>query len=78
MNETARILCALSADNPTPVKSFCESLANGPTWNRLFHMLEALESQELVRITREGRDMKTLQLTRLGAERAREARETHP
>lgn len=76
MNETARILCAISAEKPTTLGVLLESLKpDCPPWHLLFHTLVALESQELVKIRRENNIMRTLQLTPLGSERAREAME---
>jgi len=79
LNETARILCAIGYTSPTRFNDLLTKLGQGTVhdieWRELFEMLETLEKQELITIERyHGRGrINTLQLTDLGAERAREA-----
>lgn len=76
MNETTRILCAISSTEPCTFGEFLNELGDDrPEWRQLFSTLESLEAQELVTIERFGGNgrIDTMQLTDLGAERAREA-----
>lgn len=77
MNETARILCAISSTEPSTFNEFLNDLGDKPEdraeWRALFLTLESLEEQELVTIQRTRGKIDTLILTDLGAERAREA-----
>jgi DNA-binding PadR family transcriptional regulator len=76
MNETARILCAISADKPMYLGEFFERLGTErPGWHVIHTALVDLEAQELVKIHRRARTISAVQLTSLGAERAREAME---
>ena len=71
MNETARILCAISTLRPVYPLEADTALKR----LRITHVLEALESTELVLLTREHGEIIAAILTPLGAERAREAME---
>jgi len=72
LNETARILCAISADRPMDFGDFLKAI-DQQVDGKLLAMLRTLEEQEL--ITTEGTcsPITFIQLTPLGAERAREA-----
>lgn len=77
MNETTRILCAISSTEPSTFGEFLDGLkgdlpGSSSDWRQLFQTLEALEEQELVIIERLNGRIDTLMLTELGAERARE------
>jgi hypothetical protein len=74
MNETTRILCAISATEPCSFGEFLNGLGDDrPEWRQIFLTLESLEEQELCKVERAGGRIQALQLTPLGAERAREA-----
>lgn len=79
MNETARILCAISSTEPCTFGEFLDGLGDDkPTerdeWRPLFLTLDSLEEQRLVQVWRANDQRITaMQLTELGAERAREA-----
>ena len=79
MNETARILCAISREGATTedilVKVGKTLLPTYAQVAALEHQLEAFENIGLVDLTRDGVRVTTARLTSLGAERAREARE---
>lgn len=79
MTETARILCAIGYTEPSTFNEFLRELGDDrPEYRVLFPMLKTLEKQELVIIERfHGGRIETLQLTDLGAERAREAQENN-
>ena len=75
MNDTARILCAISATEPCTFGEFLDGLGDDrPEWRQLFLTIDALEEQELITVDRQMNNrINALQLTELGAERAREA-----
>jgi hypothetical protein len=76
MNETARILCAISSTEHINLKRFSENLGEDkPTWDLTHSILLALEEQEAITIRRNSHVITGLKLTPLGAERAREAME---
>ncbi len=80
MNETARILCAISSTEPCTFYEFLRGLRSskpetGSEYRQLFLTLESLEEQEFVTIERTKGRIDTLMLTDLGAERAREAQQ---
>jgi DNA-binding HxlR family transcriptional regulator len=72
MNETARILCAISADKPM---EFCDLLKalDRLSDGELIATLRTLEQQGLIITEGACSPITFLQLTPLGAERAREA-----
>lgn len=71
MNETSRILCAISETGTT-----YQSLFNkiGGDYGQTIEIVSAFEQQELVKIDR-SEHFARIRLTPLGAERAREAQE---
>jgi hypothetical protein len=78
VNETARILSAIGFTEPSTFNEFLNELGDDrPEWRQLFLTLDMLEEQELVTIDRFNGNGKidTMQLTSLGAERAREAQQ---
>jgi len=74
MNETARILCAISADKPMDFSDFLKAIDQQAD-DRLYAMLHTLEDQELIKTEGTCSPITFICLTPLGAERAREARE---
>lgn len=74
MNETARILCAISADKPMDFGDFLKAI-DQPGDAKLYALLRTLEEQELIRTEGTCSPITFIQLTPLGAERAREAME---
>jgi DNA-binding PadR family transcriptional regulator len=75
MNETARILCAISADKPMDFGDFLKAIEQSGDTN-LYALLRTLEEQELIKTEGTCSPITFIELTDLGAERAREARET--
>ncbi len=74
MNETARILCAISADKPMDFGDFLKAI-DQQLDAKLLTLLRTLEQQELIITEGTCSPITFIQLTPLGAERAREARE---
>ncbi len=77
MNLTAKILTSIGSTEASTFREFCRELGDDKPddrtdWHILFKTLESLEECGLVEIERSGRDIDTLILTDLGAERARE------
>lgn len=80
MNLTGRILTAISATEPCSFNEVLRGLGDDAPekgakqdWYILFKTLESFEESGLVEIERSGDRIDSLQLTSLGAERAREA-----
>lgn len=74
MNETARILCAISANKPMDFGDFLKAI-DQPGDDKLYAALHTLEAQGLIATEGTCSPITFLQLTPLGAERAREAQE---
>lgn len=74
MNETARILCAISADKPMDFGDFLKAI-DQQLDAKLLATLRSLEQQELIKTEGTCSPITFIELTPLGAERAREARE---
>lgn len=74
MNETARILCAITADRPMDFGDFLKAI-DQPGDANLYALLRTLEEQQLIKTEGTCSPITFLQLTPLGAERAREAQE---
>lgn len=75
MDETARILTSISADKPMDFGDFLKTI-DQPGDTKLYALLHALEEQELIKTEGTCSPITFIQLTPLGAERAREAQET--
>lgn len=76
MNDTARILCAIEDDKPTTIRVLLDVLVpNRPPWTQIRATLMTFEAQELVTIHHNKGMITAVQLTPLGAERAREAKQ---
>jgi hypothetical protein len=80
MNETTRILINISSQEPSTLNEVLRGLGDDAPergqrheWHIFFRQLESLEELGLVEITRLNGRVDTLQLTEIGAERAREA-----
>lgn len=71
MNETARILCAISADKPMDFGDFLKVIDQQPD-GKLFAALRTLEDQGLITIEGTCSPITFLQRTELGSERAGE------
>ena len=72
MNETARILCAISEAETISYRALLNKI--GGDYGQTIETVSAFEQQELVTIDR-SEHFASIQLTPLGAERAREAQE---
>jgi DNA-binding MarR family transcriptional regulator len=72
MNETARILCAISDAGSITYLNLTKKAQSHPS--QVMAIMETLEDQELVTVDR-SQPPARIRLTSLGAERAREARE---
>jgi DNA-binding PadR family transcriptional regulator len=76
MNETARILCAIGTTDRVYADQFVKNLGDPISFPELFALIKTLEEQRLVTTVRSGHDgLISLNLTELGAERAREVME---
>jgi DNA-binding GntR family transcriptional regulator len=76
MNETARILCAIPEKASISIKALLDRLEeNRPPWTAIRSALMTFEAQELLTIRHNKGMITAVQLTELGAERAREAQE---
>ena len=74
MNETARILCAIGSTDRVYADQFLDNLGDLP--RDLFALIGTLEAQRLLTTVRTGHGgIISLNLTELGAERAREAQQ---
>jgi len=79
MNETVRILTAIPAEAPIKITALLSRLGidSLELAHPIFTMLNTLEETELITVIRPGNGrVASVQLTALGAERAREAQET--
>jgi len=75
MNETARILCAISSKEDSTPGDILAALTPRTDWHSVFVIVKRLEEQGLVKLTRHARRLYTFEITPLGAERAREAKQ---
>jgi len=80
MNQTTRLLTTISSTEPISFRDLCFDLGDdrpekgdNAGWRELFESIEALEQCALVEVSRLNGRIDSLQLTDLGAERAREA-----
>lgn len=71
MNDTARILCAISADKPMDFGDFLKAVGQQPD-GKLFATLRTLEAQGLIKTEGTCSPITFIELTPLGVERARE------
>lgn len=79
MNDTARILCAISSTEPCTFREFLDALGDDrpARWGDLFSTLEKQELVTIERVDHKHGRINAMQLTELGAERAREAQEAN-
>jgi hypothetical protein len=74
INETVRVLCAIGSTDRVYADEFLRNLRDPIPFPELFALIKTLEEQRLVTTVRSGHDgIISLNLTELGAERAREA-----
>jgi hypothetical protein len=72
MNETTRILCAITPDRPMDYGDFLKAIDQQPD-AKLLALLRSLEEQGLIATEGTCSPITFIELTELGAERAREA-----